>query len=64
MIVKGRARAMKLFVGLAVFVWLLCGLAGTWMLEGSGDLQWKMIARGPLTLVKAFNDKPVSYPGP
>jgi hypothetical protein len=55
---------MKIFVGLAVFIWLLCGLAGTWMLEGSGDLQWKMIARGPITLVKAFNDKPVSYPGP
>ena len=52
---------MKLWFGFAVFVWLLCGLAGAWML---GDLDdWKTIARGPITLVRAFNEDPVTYPG-
>jgi hypothetical protein len=54
---------MKLFIGLAIFIWLVCGLAGTWMLQGADDLQLKMIAKGPLTLIKAFNDQPVSHPG-
>jgi hypothetical protein len=52
---------MKLFVGLAVFMWLLCGLAGAWMLKGDGDLHWKAIAKGPITLIKAFNEEPVTY---
>ena len=53
--------AMKLFVGLAVFVWLLCGLAGAWMLEGHDDLHIKTIAKGPISLVRAFNENPVEY---
>jgi hypothetical protein len=52
---------MKLFVALAVTVWLLCGLAGAWMLERDGELHWKMIAKGPITLVRAFNETPVDY---
>jgi len=28
------------------------------------DMHWKPIAKGPITLIKAFNDSPVSYPGP
>jgi len=52
---------MKLFVGFVVFLWILCGFAGAWWL---GDTNWKQIAKGPITLIKAFNDNPVSYPGP
>ena len=54
---------MKLFVGFFIFFWLICGFAGAWMLEGGGDLHWKTIARGPISLVKAFDEKPVTYPG-
>lgn len=53
---------MKWFVGFAIFVWLLCGLVGAWMLEGRHDLHWKAIARGPITLVKAYNENPINYP--
>jgi hypothetical protein len=44
--------------------WLICGFAGAWMLEGRGNIRWTSIAKGPLTLVRAFNEKPVTYPGP
>lgn len=51
---------MKMFVGLGVFVWLLCGAIGAWMKD---DLdQWEMIAKGPITLVKAINEHPVTVP--
>jgi len=53
---------MKLFVGVMIFIWLVCGLAGAWMLEGGDDLHWKTIARGPISLIKAFNDDPVTVP--
>jgi hypothetical protein len=52
---------MKLWLGIAVFFWLLCGLIGDWMLEGRDNLHWKDIGRGPITLVKAFNENPVTY---
>ena len=55
---------MKLFFVLAVVVWLICGLTGAWMLDGRDGLHWKAVAWGPVTLAKAFNEKPVSYPGP
>ena len=55
---------MKLFVGIAIIFWLLCGLIGDWILDGRQDLRWKKIARGPITLVEAFNEKPVTIPGP
>ena len=55
---------MKLFIGIAVVFWLLCGIAGDWMLESDGDLHWKKVARGPVTLIQAFNEKPVSIPQP
>jgi hypothetical protein len=44
-----------------IFVWLACGLFGAWRL---GDTRIKTIVRGPITMAKAFNDAPVSYPGP
>ena len=55
---------MKAFVVFAVFIWLLCGFIGAWRLEGLGELHFKTIAKGPITLVKAFNENPVDYPGP
>jgi hypothetical protein len=55
---------MKLFVILAIFIWLVCGFFGAWMLEGGGNMHLKTIARGPISLVKGFNENPVSYPGP
>jgi hypothetical protein len=47
---------MKSFLAFAVVLWLLCGLIGAWMLQGNGTLQPGMIAMGPITLVKAFNE--------
>jgi hypothetical protein len=53
--------AMKVFAAIGGFIWLVCGLAGGWMM---GDLHWKPIVKGPITLAKAFKDDPVTYPGP
>ena len=55
---------MKLFAGLMLFIWLLCGLAGAWRLDDLDLDHWKTIASGPFTLVRSFNEKPVTYPGP
>lgn len=55
---------MKLLVAILVFIWLICGFAGEWRLEGLDELHWKAIAKGPITLAKAFDEDPVSYPGP
>lgn len=52
---------MKLFVLVIVFIWLVCGVTGAWWMD---DISLRSVARGPLTLVEAFNDNPVSYPGP
>jgi len=54
---------MKLAVGIFVVVWLLCGLAGAWMLHPEGELGLKPIARGPITLVEAFQERPDKFPG-
>jgi len=52
-----------MFVGLALFLWLLCGVAGAWMLDDLDLREWKTIARGPITLIKAINEaEPVSLP--
>jgi hypothetical protein len=54
---------MKLFVGVAVFIWMLCGLIGAWMLDDLDLRHWDKIAKGPITLVKAWNDSPPAlYP--
>jgi hypothetical protein len=55
---------MKWAVGILVFIWLLSGLIGAWMLGELNTDHWKAIGKGPITLGKAFNDNPVSYPGP
>ncbi len=50
---------MKLFFGLAVFLWLMCGMIGAWMLD---DKHWDVIAKGPISLIKAINNAPSPYP--
>jgi hypothetical protein len=55
---------MKAFVVFALFVWLLCGVAGAWMLDGPGNMHWKTIALGPISLVKGMNETPSNLPGP
>jgi hypothetical protein len=55
---------MKLFVGFALSIWLICGLIGAWVLEGRHHPHLKTIALGPISLVKAINENPVTYPGP
>jgi hypothetical protein len=49
---------------IALFIWLVCGVAGAWMLDELSARHWDAIARGPITLAKAFNERPVTYPGP
>jgi hypothetical protein len=34
------------------------------MLDELDSAHWKAIAKGPITLADAFNEKPVTYPGP
>jgi hypothetical protein len=55
---------MKALFGVLVFIWLLCGFVGAWRLDELHPLHWGTVARGPLSLVEAFNDQPVTYPGP
>ena len=52
---------MKLLAVIAAMIWLFCGLFGAWWL---GEVHLKQVALGPITLAKALNDDPVSYPGP
>jgi hypothetical protein len=54
---------MKYANWLLALIWLLCGLVGAWMLDDLDRRHWKVIARGPITLVKAINDNPASIPG-
>jgi hypothetical protein len=49
---------------IAVAFWLICGVAGAWRLGELDARHWKTIARGPLSLVEAFNERPVTVPGP
>jgi hypothetical protein len=53
---------MKLVFWVLVIFWLVCGFAGDWLMDGLDDLHWKAIARGPLTLVEAMNENPVTIP--
>lgn len=55
---------MKLAFAVLVFIWVVCGLVGAWMLGDLDSAHWKEIAKGPITLAKGFDEKPVTYPGP
>jgi hypothetical protein len=54
--------AMKLAVGIAVFLWVLCGVIGAWMLDDLDMDHGNVIAKGPITLAKAMNEHPVAIP--
>ena len=58
---KGGHRLMKLLIIILAIIWFSCGLVGGWWL---GDMHLKKVGLGPITLVKAFDDQPVTYPGP
>ena len=60
-VAKRGHRLMKLLVIILAIIWFLCGLVGAWWLD---DVHLKRVALGPITLVRAFNDQPVNYPGP
>ena len=47
---------MKWAFGLIVFIWLMCGLIGAWWLDDLDLKYWKVIAKGPITLVRAYNE--------
>ena len=53
---------MKFAFGLFAFLWLLSGVAGAWVLDDLDSAHWKMIAKGPLTLIKAANDAEAHWP--
>ena len=53
---------MKLFFGIVVFIWLLCGLIGAWIVDDLDTYHWKMIAKGPITLAWALNERPMKFP--
>ena len=55
---------MKLAFGFLVFIWMTCGLVGAWWQDDLDVDHWKEIAKGPITLAEAYNDHPVTYPGP
>ena len=50
---------MKLAVGVTLFLWLLCGAVGAWMLDDLDASHWRKIALGPITLADAMNQHPV-----
>ena len=55
---------MKFAFAFVVFIWVLCGAIGAvWL--GDFDLDhWDVIAKGPISLARAYNQDPPSYPGP
>ncbi len=53
---------MKFAIRLAVFLWFLSGVTGAWMIGELNAEHWRTVARGPMTLVKAINDNPVTVP--
>ena len=55
---------MKLFVGFIVFFWVFTGLLGAWWLDELEPQYWRVIAKGPISLARAYNENPPSYPGP
>lgn len=54
---------MKYVIWLIIFGWLLCGIIGAWMLDDLDKAHWKTIIRGPITLVAAVHEDPVTVPG-
>jgi hypothetical protein len=54
---------MKFAFGLFVFLWVMSGLIGAWMLDDLHPRYWMVIAKVPITLVWAINEYPALVPG-
>lgn len=54
--------AVKYLVGIIVFLWLLSGLIGAFMEDELSPQNWQAIAKGPITLIHAINDNPLTVP--
>ena len=52
---------MKLLFGFALMIWVICGVAGGWMLEGV-HLHLRSVAGGPMTLINGMHDAPAYDP--
>jgi hypothetical protein len=52
---------LKVFIGLVLFFWLICGFLGAMWLN---DMSIRNIVRGPISLAKGYNENPANYPGP
>ena len=55
---------MKLAIGVTLFLWLLAGAVGAYILDDLDAAHWKKIARGPITLADALHQRPVAIPKP
>jgi hypothetical protein len=53
---------MKLLIGVVVFFWLMSGLVGAWILDDLDAAHWKAIAKGPITLHRALDEHPATFP--
>lgn len=55
---------MKWAIRVFALIWLLCGLIGAWWLDELEPKYWKVIAKGPISLARAYKENPPDYPGP
>lgn len=53
---------MKFAFAVIVFLWVLSGLIGAWWLDDLDLADWKVIAKGPISLARAYNENQ-SAPG-
>ena len=53
---------MKFAISILLFLWIFAGALGAWLTDDLDRHHLKKIARGPITLVKAINDNPVTVP--
>lgn len=53
---------MKFAIGIILFIWLLCGVIGAWMLDQFDADHWDVIAKGPISLAQAVGEHPVHIP--
>lgn len=53
---------MKWAIIFLVVIWFVCGAVGAQMLGELDKDHLKVVARGPITLVKAVNSSDVQYP--
>jgi hypothetical protein len=54
---------MKFAIIIGLIFWLICGVAGAYMLDELDGQDWKAVARGPITLHEAMSDNPVTLTG-